>query len=196
MTKVAVVGYSHIWEKGMYSLLDEAGFNVVKASDGEAYADCGVVEASGVGGFELLGNVAEAYPNLVLVAVVPELDLSVAAMALAAGAHTAVADSSSVTEVRSAIEAAVANHTLLPRDLARSMAHHVPQPEDLSEWIGDAETAWLRMMASGYTVTDLAAEVGYSERAMFRHLKVLYHRLGVQNRTEALLWAKQRGLLD
>lgn len=45
------------------------------------------------------------------------------------------------------------------------------------------------------TVGDLSAEIGYSERAMFRHLKALYFRLGVRNRTEALLWAKQRGLL-
>jgi DNA-binding CsgD family transcriptional regulator len=36
---------------------------------------------------------------------------------------------------------------------------------------------------------------GYSERAMFRLLRGLYARIGVRNRTEALMRAKERGWL-
>jgi DNA-binding NarL/FixJ family response regulator len=46
------------------------------------------------------------------------------------------------------------------------------------------------------TVHDLADKTGYSERAMFRFLAGLYGKMGVSNRTEAVLLASQRGLLD
>ncbi|MEA2589098.1 MAG: hypothetical protein QOH66_2025, partial [Actinomycetota bacterium] len=42
----------------------------------------------------------------------------------------------------------------------------------------------------------LAEKVGYSERALYRLLHALYGRLGVSNRTEAILQASRRGLLD
>jgi DNA-binding CsgD family transcriptional regulator len=51
------------------------------------------------------------------------------------------------------------------------------------------------MMANGQTVGELARAVGYSEREMFRLLRSLYERMGVRNRTEALLKAAQSGLL-
>jgi DNA-binding CsgD family transcriptional regulator len=57
------------------------------------------------------------------------------------------------------------------------------------------EMEWLRQLASGTTVAKLADGAGYSERAMFRLLRDLYQRMGAQNRTEALLKARQRGWL-
>jgi DNA-binding CsgD family transcriptional regulator len=45
-------------------------------------------------------------------------------------------------------------------------------------------------------VGELAESVGYSERAMYRQLRRLYERLGATNRTEALLQALRRGLID
>ena len=53
----------------------------------------------------------------------------------------------------------------------------------------------LQTMAKGRTVAQLARAVGYSEREMFRLLRQLYDRMGVRNRTEALLKAAQCGLL-
>jgi DNA-binding NarL/FixJ family response regulator len=48
----------------------------------------------------------------------------------------------------------------------------------------------------GGTVQDLAGQAGYSERALYRLLHALYSRMGVSNRTEAILQASRRGLLD
>lgn len=180
----------------MSALLTEVGFDVLSASTQEAFADCAIVEVSDVESFNLLGAVIESYPNLPVVAVVDELDITVASRALATGAHTAILESASAEQIEGAVRAAMRDETLLPQPLALSIAHHVPSSDDVSQWINDAEIGWLRHMAGGLTVSDLAAEVGYSERAMFRQLKALYHRLGVNNRTEALLWAKQRRLLD
>jgi DNA-binding NarL/FixJ family response regulator len=52
---------------------------------------------------------------------------------------------------------------------------------------------WLGQLASGVTVAQLADQVGYSERAMFRLLKDLYRDIGVHSRVEALMLARDKG---
>jgi DNA-binding NarL/FixJ family response regulator len=58
-----------------------------------------------------------------------------------------------------------------------------------------AQLEWLRALAQGITVAQLAERHGYSERAMFRHLRDLYARMGAKGRTEALMLANRRGWL-
>jgi DNA-binding CsgD family transcriptional regulator len=76
------------------------------------------------------------------------------------------------------------------------MAQLVPDESGLASLVGGEEQSWLRSMAGGMTVADLAESVGYSERAMFRLLRDLYRRIGVKNRTEALIWASRNSLLS
>lgn len=57
----------------------------------------------------------------------------------------------------------------------------------------ERELAWLRDLAQGLTVAQVAARSGYSERMIFRFFRDLYEGLGVANRTEALLLARERG---
>lgn len=55
------------------------------------------------------------------------------------------------------------------------------------------EREWLRLLATGRTVADLARVAGYSERMMFRLLRGLYESMQVRNRTEALMQARDNG---
>jgi DNA-binding NarL/FixJ family response regulator len=57
----------------------------------------------------------------------------------------------------------------------------------------ERELAWLRDLAQGLTVAQVAPRSGYSERMIFRFFRDLYEGLGVANRTEALLLARERG---
>jgi DNA-binding NarL/FixJ family response regulator len=57
------------------------------------------------------------------------------------------------------------------------------------------QLVWLRQLAAGTTVANLAQQVGYSERAMFRMLQALYRQMGTPNRIEAILLAQSRGWL-
>ena len=95
-------------------------------------------------------------------------------------------------ELITTIDNAVNGRTLLPSDVARRMAQkRVEEPEGLSA----EEVGWLRALAGGRTVTELAKEKAYSERHLHRRLKAVYARLGVAGRTEALLRAERAGLL-
>lgn len=57
------------------------------------------------------------------------------------------------------------------------------------------ELRWLRHLADGSTVAQVARTAGYTDRAFYRRLKQVYLTLGTTSRTEALLEANRRGLL-
>lgn len=111
---------------------------------------------------------------------------------LETGVESAVARDASLDHIVEVVGAAVDQHTVLPTDVARSLA----RGEQDDKTIDDDQAAWLRALARGATVEELAESVGYSERAMYRQLRGLYERLGAGNRTEALLEALRRGLID
>lgn len=62
--------------------------------------------------------------------------------------------------------------------------------------LSPAERQWLRSIAEGATVVEVAAAEGYSERHMRRMLADVYRRLGVTGRVPALVAAAKMGLLD
>ncbi|MGH9226031.1 MAG: hypothetical protein ACRD2W_20120 [Acidimicrobiales bacterium] len=58
------------------------------------------------------------------------------------------------------------------------------------------ETEWLRMLATGATVQQLAERIGSSERALYRVLHGVYGRMRVSSPTEAIVLACRCGLLE
>jgi|GEM_PF-2193737 len=85
-------------------------------------------------------------------------------------------------------------HALLSTEMLRGLAQRA-RP-DASLPVTGPEVDWLRRLAAGTTTHQLANELGYSERAMFRMLHDLYGRLGVANRQQALMAATRAGLLE
>ena len=65
-----------------------------------------------------------------------------------------------------------------------------PQSLDASERV------MLERLASGAVIADLAAELGYSERSMYRELSKLWDKLGVSGRAAAVHKATAEGLID
>jgi DNA-binding NarL/FixJ family response regulator len=52
----------------------------------------------------------------------------------------------------------------------------------------------IALVGAGYTITDLAQELGVSENAASDCLSSVFDKLGVSNRIELLLFAADRGL--
>lgn len=144
---------------------------------------------------EAMALFVQQYPHIPVVAVTPTVTVEAAALLLRSGATGVVAESASGEGMVDAVMAALRNEVLLPDHIGRAFALWVPEGGDFESWISEEEVQWLNSMADGLTVAELADQVGYSERAMFRSLRKLYSKLGVANRTEALLWASRRGLL-
>ena len=68
--------------------------------------------------------------------------------------------------------------------------------ESVPVMLDQAESHLLRRVASGVPIVELAAELGYSRRSMFRALARLWRKLGVPNRTEGIRLAQSEGLLS
>lgn len=111
--------------------------------------------------------------------------------AVRAGARSVLWRDTSATVLRRTVEATIDGQAVLPAALAAAMASGGrPRGEPSAE-----QLSWLRHLANGSTVAGIAAEAGYSERAMYRLLRALYHQLGVRTRMQAVMRAQDAGWL-
>ena len=78
--------------------------------------------------------------------------------------------------------------------MAQELAKHAVTLQPLRE-LSERDRDWLRRLARGDTVAELAQSADYSTREMFRLLANLYGRMGVRRRTEALITAAHWGVL-
>lgn len=77
---------------------------------------------------------------------------------------------------------------------AISVRQHMEAP--VPEVLNDRELELLKRLANGVAIADLAAEMGYSERSVYRALANLWKKLGVPGRKEGVRKAASVGLLD
>ena len=77
---------------------------------------------------------------------------------------------------------------------AIAVRQHMEAP--LPEILDDRELELLKGLANGEAIADLAAEMCYSERSIYRALANLWKKLGVPGRKEGVQKASLEGLLD
>jgi DNA-binding CsgD family transcriptional regulator len=54
----------------------------------------------------------------------------------------------------------------------------------------------LKLVAEGMSNKDICAQFWLSPNTVGRHMKNIFRKLGVKNRTQAALWAWRNGLMD
>jgi DNA-binding NarL/FixJ family response regulator len=145
--------------------------------------------------WSLLAELRMHYADVIVVALLDDTTVRTYVQAILAGAATVIPREASPEVVRQVLEAAVAGKSFLPLEVVRALASPEKLPEGDEEMPPARAIEWLRELAQGVTVAELAGRAGYSERAMYRHLRELYARVGARNRTEALMRAHERGWL-
>jgi DNA-binding NarL/FixJ family response regulator len=180
---------------GIEVALGEAGYVVDRPADFARWAEGPGARALVVGcsGGEEARSIARLRArgrDLVVVALLVDGSANGYREVLETGVDSAVARDAPLERIVEVVGAAVNRRTVLPTDVARGLA-----VRDDGR-VGDRQARWLRALARGETVEQLADSAGYSERAMYRQLRQLYDALGAGNRTEALLQALRRGLID
>jgi DNA-binding NarL/FixJ family response regulator len=184
----------------LVGVLEDAGFVAVEIDDLEAWVpgrdgSVLVIVARDDAVKDAMRVFCDDHPHMPVVAITADANVGTVGEWLRAGATTVVGEDDPTDHLVTALRAAVSGWTALPVNTARAMAARVPPPADPSEWVSEIELEWLRSLMDGTTVPAIAVEAGYSEREMFRVLQRLYQRLGVGNRTEAIVWATKAGLL-
>ena len=198
---VAVADSAPSYRRGLSLALERGGFAPVEEPDDPvAWAGVGgcralLLTVRSASDWEPARCLAESNPELVLIVLLVDPTSDRHAEALRAGARGVTAWDATPEAIVDVLAAAVRGYTLLPSGIASAMARGQPPFFD-PDWVTAEETDWLRLLASGATIHELADKVGYSERAFYRILHGLYGRMRVSNRTEAILQAKRWGLLS
>jgi DNA-binding NarL/FixJ family response regulator len=110
--------------------------------------------------------------------------------ALEAGARGYLTKDMLLTEVVSAIRAVHRGERVIPAQVAARLAEFTPRT-DLTE----REIEVVRLVARGLSNHEIAGVIGRSDETVKLHLKNIFSKLGVADRTEAVTLAISRGIL-
>jgi DNA-binding NarL/FixJ family response regulator len=185
---------------GLLALLASAGFDVEVPEDLMSWVGCDgmkilLMTLATPQDWQLLAALKPARSDLAVVALLAFPGLTSHVRAVNAGVITAIPRCAAPSLVRRAFEAAVDGRSLVPVAVLRAITTGSQNGEVASIIPSEDEIDWLRQLARGSSVADLAEHAGYSERMMFRLLRALYVKLQAPNRTVALIRAHDEGWL-
>jgi DNA-binding NarL/FixJ family response regulator len=93
-------------------------------------------------------------------------------------------------EVAGAVRAAAAGRRVIPPAVAERLAEFTPRVD-----LTAREVEVLRLVAKGLRNKEIARVIGRTEGTVKAHLKNVHEKLGVEDRTEAVTLALQRGII-
>jgi DNA-binding NarL/FixJ family response regulator len=110
--------------------------------------------------------------------------------ALSAGACAYLLKDVPAAELMAAIRAAAAGRRVIPAAVAGRLAEFTPRVD-----LTAREVEVLRLVAKGLRNREVARVIGRTEGTVKAHLKNIHEKLGVDDRTEAVTLALQRGII-
>lgn len=110
--------------------------------------------------------------------------------ALQAGAKSYLLKEMTAEELRSAIRAVARGETPLPAHVAQRLASRLSRPE-----LTRRELDMIRLITRGFSNKEIASEFSITEDTVKGHLKHLFVKLGVKDRTQAAIMALQQGII-
>ncbi len=113
---------------------------------------------------------------------------------VAAGACAFVVEGDGTPELTAAVRAAASgDHFVTPALLGLLLTLHRAERTGATP---DTERKLLGLLAGGRPVAEIAAVLGISPKTVRNRSSMLYRRLGVRSRAQAIAVAERRGLLD
>jgi DNA-binding NarL/FixJ family response regulator len=117
-----------------------------------------------------------------------------------AGADGYLLKSTTPAALIASLMAVAAGHQVIEQDIeqhvAGLLARNSSKREQLYDSLTPRELQMLAMLARGQSVKAIAAELCITEHTARNHLSNIYHKLGVFDRTQAILYALRKGLVS
>lgn len=197
---VAVLTPFPAFRRGLSSMLAETAFAPEEPDDPIAWiAAAGhrvvLVAVARVRDVGLVIDLRRADKDVVVVALLPEISPRIVREAMLAGACAVAGWDTSPDQLVALLTAGLESRSILPTHLLQELTAVSGNDSKVVE-LDQEQVEWLRALAKGTTVNRLAESINYSEREVYRLLRAMYDRLGVGNRTEALIWAAQQGIVE
>ena len=207
MITVLLVDDHHVIRSGLQSLLDAAeGISVVgSAADGaeatEEYQrvrpDVVLMDLSmpGVDGINATTAITGIDPSARIVVLTSFGDRQRVTQALDAGACGYLLTDAAPDEIVAAVRAAAAGGSPMDARIgAILLAERAEQRSPEVPPLSDRELEVLGLVREGLLNKEIGRRLGIAEKTVKAHLTRIFARIGVQDRTQAALWAERSGL--
>jgi DNA-binding NarL/FixJ family response regulator len=205
--RVLVVDDQRLVREGIASLLDlQPGISVVgMAADGAEAVEQAIalapdvvlmdVRMPGMDGVEAVTTLRRQAPDCRVVMLTTFDDEEYVVRTLRAGAAGYLLKDLPAAELADAVRLAHAGVTQLHHAAARRMAAALSTHPASTDVLTGRETEVLRLVAAGATNREIAARLFLSEGTVKNHLSRILSRLGLRDRTQAAIYARDHGLL-
>ena len=140
-------------------------------------------------------TIREETPDVEVIALTSVLDDASVSGAIRAGAIGYLLKNTDADELRRAIKAAAAGQVHLSTEAAARLVKEVQIPGS-PEVLTERETAVLRLVARGRANKQIARELNIGEQTVKSHVSNILSKLQLQSRTQAALYAVDRGLVS
>jgi DNA-binding NarL/FixJ family response regulator len=207
MIRIVVVDDHPIVREGMITVLaDEPDFEVVGSAGSAEEGQSAVerlrpdvvlldLELPGMNGVEAIPALLRSSPETkILVFTAYDTDERVFG-AVRSGARGYLLKGASAREIAQAIRAVESGESYLEPRIAAKLLAEVTAPRRFAGLLSERERAVLRLVAAGLSNKQIARSLSISERTVKFHVTSILHKLGADNRAQAVALATQRGLL-
>lgn len=144
-----------------------------------------------MGGLEALAAIRAEFPEARVVVLTTYSGDAQAVRALKTGAMGYLLKSALRTELLETIRAAHAGRRHLAQEVASEIALHA-----VDDTLSERELSVLKLVAAGQANKQIAAELAITEDTVKAHLKNIFSKLAVRDRTEAVTQAAKRGIIE
>ncbi|PZE21197.1 response regulator transcription factor [Paenibacillus xerothermodurans] len=153
----------------------------------------------GMDGIETTLRLLQLYPECKVIVLTSFLDDEKMYPVIEAGAFSYLLKTSRAAEIAQAIRAAANGQSILESQVASKIMNRFRQPKTVAaahEQLTEREMEVLRLIASGKSNQDVADELFIGVKTVKYHVTNILAKLGVEDRTQAAIYAFKNGLVD
>ena len=144
-------------------------------------------------GLDVLHELGAALPPTLILTTFD--DAEIALEAIRAGARGFMLKDVSFQQLIGAIRAIASGATVFQPALTHRLAEKTKRSTEFVERLTSRETEVVRLMAGGYSNSEIAHALGAAEGTVKNHVSNILSKLGARDRTRAVLKALEAGLL-
>ncbi|MCC3377033.1 response regulator transcription factor [Cohnella sp. REN36] len=174
------------------------GLRLAKAYEPEVVLMDLVME--GMDGIETTRRLLEAQPECRVIVLTSFLDDEKMYPVIEAGAFSYLLKTSRASEIADAIRAAARGQSVLESQVASKMMNRFRKPAQAEaqphEELTEREMEVLKLIAQGKSNQEIADELFIGIKTVKYHLTNMFGKLGVEDRTQAAIYAHRNGLAE
>ncbi len=153
----------------------------------------------GMDGIETTRALMQIMPECRVIVLTSFLDDEKMYPVIEAGAFSYLLKTSRATEIANAIRAAANGQSILESQVASKMMNRLRQPKQAAaahDELTEREMEVLRLIAAGKSNQDVAGELYIGIKTVKFHVTNILAKLGVEDRTQAAIYAHKNGLAN